>query len=124
MPSWNLNVGAKTIYNQKRKTDFFGDFGIGKAYKFNNMIFYSFLNTSFHSNFPYIKVKPNFNINFDMLDTKNLISAGISINPYNNDSNEFFKFKSQYNISQKLSFELNFEKNVYEKSYLNLKFFF
>ncbi len=124
IPSWSLNIGTKSIYTRKRKNDFFIDSGIGKAFKINeNFIFYPFINTSVHSNNPYTKISPNINLNFEISNTKNLISTGVEFTK-KHEKNQFVKISSQYKISKNFSIEGNFEKNNYKKAFLRLKLFF
>lgn len=125
IPSWSLNIGSKTIYKLNKENDFFIDGGVGKVFDLgNDLIVYPFLNSSLHIDFPYIKITPNINANFKVLKTRNLISLGTNLNPYNKNIDEFIKLTSQYKISKNISLELNYEKESYQKTYLRLKYFF
>ena len=124
-PSWNLNIGSKAIYDKKKVNNLFIDGGVGKSFKLtDNTIFYTLVNSSINSTYPYVKVSPNINLNFELLNIKNYISSGMNLNPYNDDKNVFVKFESQYKLSQDISFALEYEKDEYEKSSINLKYFF
>ena len=124
--SWQLNIGSKLIErNKKKHNDIFVKGAIGKViFNKNNMISYVFLNSTLHNSYPYIDLNPTLNFDMKINKLKSSISLGIKANSYNNDKNETFKFSTQYKIYDDFSLALNYEKNKYQKSSINLKWFF
>ena len=125
-PSWKLNIGSKAIEkNSKIVNDIFIKGSIGKTVKLSeNVTSYFMIDSTIHSKFPYVTVKPNINLDIGLNKLKSNIEIGYEANPYNKNTNEYMKVSSQYKVYDNFSLALEYENSTYTKSNLMLKWFF
>jgi len=124
--SWQLNIGSNLIEKDRKKhNDLFVKGAIGKVlFNNDNFISYAFLNSTLHNNYPYVDINPTLNFDINLNEIKTSMSFGVMANPYNQERNETLSLSTQYKIYDDFSIFINYKKEKYDKSSLNLKWFF